>query len=469
MPPNRTTILIGPPGTGKTTKLLNILEAELKVTAPDQIAFCSFTKKSINEAQDRAIQKFNLFPVDFPYFRTLHSLAYRATKPNFLLNKQHYKELGELLGLFFSGYQNMEEIPGMRDSGDRLLFLIDFARNTRQSLENVWHKYSNETNWYTLKHVQTTFQKYKEVKGLTDFTGLLEKFIKEDRFLPVKVAFIDEAQDLSLLQWKVIKIAFRNAKKIYIAGDDDQAIYRWAGASVSEFLNLKGKFIFLKQSFRLPKSVFHFSQKISVKIRNRYSKTFLPKERKGSVSIHNYIDDIEINRSSTWLLLARNHYLLKKYEDMLKYRGVPYFTHKGDSIDPEHAEMIYAWEFMQKGKFVNTEKRNRLLKYCKNLTDKKPWYETFIYLPFPVKEYYKSVLRNGYNLREKPKIHVGTIHSVKGGEADNVVIMTDMSAKTYNSYLEEADDEHRVFYVGATRAKENLHIILQNSNKGYSI
>jgi ATP-dependent exoDNAse (exonuclease V) beta subunit len=54
-----------------------------------------------------------------------------------------------------------------------------------------------------------------------------------------KVLFIDEAQDLSLLQWEMVRKIWGEAEKTYIAGDDDQAIFKWAGADVDHFIALK--------------------------------------------------------------------------------------------------------------------------------------------------------------------------------------------------------------------------------------
>ncbi len=68
------TIVLGPPGTGKTHTLLNEVDNCLKQTAPDKIGYFAFTKKAANEAKERAIKKFDLGEDDLPYFRTLHSL-----------------------------------------------------------------------------------------------------------------------------------------------------------------------------------------------------------------------------------------------------------------------------------------------------------------------------------------------------------------------------------------------------------
>ena len=72
------TIVLGPPGTGKTHTLLNKVDDYLKTTNPDRIGYFAFTKKAANEAKDRAMKKFNLSDDDLPYFRTLHSLAFRS-------------------------------------------------------------------------------------------------------------------------------------------------------------------------------------------------------------------------------------------------------------------------------------------------------------------------------------------------------------------------------------------------------
>ena len=75
---SRVQVILGPPGTGKTSTLLGLLEEELeRGTAPEHIGFFTFTKKAVKEGKERAIQRFKVKDKELPFFRTLHSLAFR--------------------------------------------------------------------------------------------------------------------------------------------------------------------------------------------------------------------------------------------------------------------------------------------------------------------------------------------------------------------------------------------------------
>ena len=73
----KTIKFFGPPGTGKTHRLLQRAKRFLrKGVMPDEICYISFTNKAVQECLDRVRKEFKGYDEDdFKYFRTLHSLA----------------------------------------------------------------------------------------------------------------------------------------------------------------------------------------------------------------------------------------------------------------------------------------------------------------------------------------------------------------------------------------------------------
>jgi DNA helicase-2/ATP-dependent DNA helicase PcrA len=85
------------------------------------------------------------------------------------------------------------------------------------------------------------------------------------------------------------------------------------------------------------------------------------------------------------------------------------------------------------------------------------------------KEFLRAIEVRGHNLNKDPRINLSTIHGAKGGEADNVILLTDLSRKAQEAMEKNSDDECRVFYVGATRARNQLHIIQPQRDGGFII
>ena len=85
-----------------------------------------------------------------------------------------------------------------------------------------------------------------------------------------------------------------------------------------------------------------------------------------------------------------------------------------------------------------------------------------------VAAYIVSVRRRGEKiLSADPRIRVSTIHRAKGGEADNVALLLDSTKACVES--EDQDAERRVWYVGVTRAKKELHIICKSGQYGFEL
>ena len=98
------------------------------------------------------------------------------------------------------------------------------------------------------------------------------------------------------------------------------------------------------------------------------------------------------------------------------------------------------------------------------------WYEALDDASSRKIEYIRKMRSNNEHLNKKPRILLSTIHGVKGGEEQNVVLLSDLSLNTQKGYERNPDDENRLFYVGATRTKEHLHIVEpKNFYKSYPI
>lgn len=497
---NNLQLVLGGPGCGKTTRLLEIVQRELaNGVAPHEIAFVTFTRAAANEAGERASAKFNLGEKDLPWFRTIHSLAYArlGVQRDEIMGPRDWREFGELVGETLTGHYDTTDNPGEwagRELGDQLLRIVDFAATTLQPLDATWRSLNEPVDWWRLKRFADSFALYKADTGKFDFTDLLMMYIKEGEPLDkIKVAVIDEGQDLTAAQWQAVRRAFQNAERVYVGGDDDQAIYHWAGADVEQFLTLTDTPTVLEVSHRLPRKIHALSLQIASRISKRYVKNFQPSDREGIVEHHQHIHSVDISAPGSWLLLARNNYMLGSLEAMVRDRGIPYVRRGRPSVVAGDVRVIQLWEKIRVAGPETTLSAAESRALCKDgfglkvlpqmremsrytLADlglsehrDKFWYDALVGISERQREFYRTCLRRGEKLTKPPRIRIETIHGVKGAEAENVALMTDMSAKTARGYDASPDAEHRVFYVGATRAKSALHIIQPQSDLYYPL
>ena len=472
---SKQTLILGPPGTGKTEHLMRVLETELTSgVQPNRIAFLTFTKKAAEVAQVRAMDRFNFKKQDLPYFRTLHSLAFQrlGLRRDEVLQRKNYLELGKHLGLEFSSRADIEEgLPSGRFNGDRYVFLDGYARAKCMTAEQAWSEAGGEDDldWHEFKRFRSVLSTYKTERNLLDFSDMLEQC---QGYLGIDVCILDEAQDLSALQWAFARRILGGAKRIYIAGDDDQAIFQWSGADIVHFQRLGGNKVVLDQSFRIPTTVHSVAESIASRIGQRYAKQYKPAPHRGSVEYHLTPDDVDLSESGTWLLLARNVHLLPQLVAMARAQGLPYQYRGESTLNPTHIKAIKAWEQQRKGRSVSPDEQSAidaLLPTSKHVVTGKIWHEALVKIPVDDREYYISLLRRGESLTKEPRVNISTIHGVKGGESDNVLLMTDMSSRTFQSYQNDPDSESRCFYVATTRTRNNLHIIQPQTRLGYEI
>jgi DNA helicase II / ATP-dependent DNA helicase PcrA len=487
-------IILGPPGTGKTTTLLNIVDSYLeKGIDPNKIGFISFTKKAVNEAKSRAIEKFKL-PVDmFNYYRTIHSLCFYqlSMSPTEVMQRKDYIALGKVIGMKMTGIHRQEQEVYEMPEGDQMVFIESLSRLKCEPLKETWGILNNDVPYEKLEYYQNSLKKYKKANLLYDFTDMLEKYLEQGNAPKFDLLIVDEAQDLCHLQWCIVEKLFANSDDTYIAGDDDQAIFRWSGADIDYFQNLANvhKTRILDHSYRLPIEVYQLSNNVVKMIQNRQYKEFTCTLNQGKVEYVNEIESIDMSKGN-WLILVRNGYMVKSIVDDIRLQGYSYETSYYSIKDDDALKAALLWERLRSGQSILTIEAKEMLSYMskkylgKNMIsgrikgdesnmaslirnnnikpecEKLIWHEALDKIAVEDREYYIAVRRRGETLSGKPRIKVSTIHGAKGGECENVILFTDISVKTYNSMMLHYDDEVRVFYVGITRTKEKLYIVL---------
>ena len=363
------------------------------------------------------------------------------------------------------------------------------------------HSNLQDISWHALLRAQRSMEEFKKKKELFDFTDMIELYLESGTVPKLDVVFVDEAQDLCKLQWRMIhKITQDPVKKIYISGDDDQAIYNWAGADVHHFITLNGEIEILKQSYRCSKVIQGVSQKIIDRIRFRRVKQWKGTNKEGMVVYHNYPEGVHINGNDSWLVLARTNYLLDEIERDIRLQGKLYKRNNKLPISQKLMNAVDAWKnlhlsglpitkaevksiYSYMSSQIGIQRGHKSLKTANKdeyeleelvlhhglLMSGRPWDVAFDKVGNRDKEYLRAIETRGHDLKKDPQINLSTIHGAKGGEADNVMLLTDLSRKANEAMEKNSDDECRVFYVGATRARNQLHIVQPQKQGGFII
>ena len=516
------TIIPGPPGTGKTFRLVNhYLEKEINEykTDPQKIIFITYSNAGVDEAAKRI--KHNLL-----YIKTMHSLGTRELKiktSKLLLSGkrkwQVFKDYPNHQAYQSMSFETKVDTAGNPRYENNHMRIIQYARSKKIDLEQAAFELSLEHEEIDFTHqLNQDLKTFKEHTKMIEFHDMIELFEKKDKMnnpgsliSEIEAVFLDEAQDLSPSQFDMFFYIEKNCKRSYIAGDDDQTIYTFQGADPNIFINLekenlpkgwKAKPDNQIESHRVPKKIHAKALEVLSQIENRLDKSWDARKAEGELFEHYHLDNIDFTEGN-WMVLAQTNKLLDEIGSHFFRLGMR-FERKGNKILTNDVLQSYrTWILLQKGEPVKEE-------------DAKTLYETFLrykdghvaygfssgeslegiesvnlnklkkdhgllasgsWEQFKINEdtknYIKTLLKKGDDLMSNTKIELSTIHGSKGRECDNVVLFTDYGTENQWLPFREAernpDAQHRLIFVGITRAKQRLYIMAPLTDRYYTI
>ena len=324
--------VVGPPGCGKTTWLG--VQVQQAVESGMSVLISSLTKAAATEIGGRNL------PISFDALGTLHSHCYHALgRPEIAEGLEHLQQWNEdereyRLSLGSNDFgekidgDNLE--PARETPGDELMEIYQICRarmiETGRMPARVQAFAQRWSDW-------------KEANGLTDFTGLIETCLREVPTAPNSpdVMFVDEAQDLDLLEMSLIRKWGSRSASLYIVGDPDQAIFTWRGADPSAFtasqIPEENRWV-LSQSYRVPIAVHAQAIRWISRMEGREPVDYLPRDHEGDVrsikvnwkSPENAVSDAEqyLERGLSVMFLASCSYMLQPLIRILRETGTPF-------------------------------------------------------------------------------------------------------------------------------------------------
>ncbi len=363
------------------------------------------------------------------------------------------------------------------------------------------------------------WMQWKKKKGVVDFIDIMMNAYDNIESLERMVSkyeygFFDEAQDFSPLEWEIVLAISNNMEECFFAGDDAQSIYTFKGARPDEFLTLDcDEEKVLPKSWRLPRRVLDYSMKILKTMKKKKFKNISPANEGGVVAVNSWkIHEIllhavktAINENKKTMILVRTNSQLEKILEkcisvgmlpkMLKVESQEFFN-----IDLPR--LCWAMKKMKNNSYekLTIEEVLVLLKYTKKQLEEKYGIDVktlIFHIKKSIKEKQSTLVINEFknfiskinwpaliDRSEHPELrrflknpvsrraffggltplgnlYIDTFHSSKGLEAD-VVYFIDAWPNTFIRDIrdvEDIDDELRVSYVGATRAREKLYIV----------
>lgn len=377
-----------------------------------------------------------------------------------------------------------------------------------------------------------TVERYEMAKRLDDrcdFSDLLARFAgvahspgeavhdtePEGELPAVEAWMFDEQQDASPLLDAVCRrlITAPSVRWCYVVGDPFQSVYGFAGSSSECFLSWDAqKTRTMPKSYRCPAPILELGEKCLRRMKRGYfDRGIAPADHPGTVTECSGLEELisRINPADEWMLLARTNYHAGRiYAAMMDAHKPVRWTSQQESMTGRASGLAALME-LERGNAISGTDWGHAIQILPHKNSKKEtmlvrgyktrWSREDLALQwdvvFPTElesvgataglaemiqsgswcglvdggiGWREMARRWGPELAGTPRARVGTIHSAKGAEADNVGLLTTTSKRVElgGQDDEQHDEECRIAYVGVTRARRNLCIVIEGGHSG---
>ena len=284
-------LILAGAGSGKTRVLTHRVAYLIKEKGvePYQIMAITFTNKAADEMRER-IDKLVGFGADQVWVSTFHSACVRILrrfadqigyKNDFTIydaddQKKVVKNIIKLMNLDTKIFKDKGVVAKISDFKNKLMTVSD-----------VKDMGAHDIKMRKISEIYEEYQRILKKSNAMDFDDLIMKtvelFVKKPEVLDMyqerlRYILVDEYQDTNAAQFKFVQLLASKYQNICVVGDDDQSIYKFRGADISNILSFEQNFqnarvVKLEQNYRSTKNILDAANAVIKNNEGRKDKT----------------------------------------------------------------------------------------------------------------------------------------------------------------------------------------------------